>query len=66
MTQFIKVTRVDNGETLYFNAHYIFVIIPPFKNQPNTIIRNLDQTQGNYYRDYEIKETPEEILVQLK
>jgi len=48
MTQFIKVTRVDNGETLYFNAHYIFAIIPPFKNQPNTIIRNLDKTQGNY------------------
>lgn len=65
MTQFIKVTTVDNGETLYFNTHNVHAIIPAFQGVENTTILLEDRTRGSY-REYKIKETPEEILAQLK
>jgi hypothetical protein len=66
MTQFIKITLVDNDEKLYFNAHYVHAIIPAFLGVENTTIRILDKTAGYHYREFKIKETPEEILAQLK
>jgi hypothetical protein len=69
MTQFIKVTTSrDQSQTLYLNADYVICILPAnqWEHHPHTQIRVHDSSMGYTYRDYSIKETPEEILAQLK
>ena len=74
MTQFIKVTRIVNfppQETRYvaliINSHHIKVIVPPNDRSPNTTLYMQEHHSG--YADgteIRVKETPEEILAQLK
>jgi len=68
MTQFIKVTiSCDQPQTLHLNADYVICIFPANEwSKPHTQIRVKDPAWQYDYKDFSIKETPEEILAQLK
>lgn len=70
MTQFIKVTGVaKNPQTLYINALSLVCIFPAQQwgcEHTQVRVKDSQSNMSDIYRDYSVKETPEEILAQLK
>ena len=71
MTQFIKVSVVVSAGleekqyvTRFFNTHYVHRLEPPTNHSPYTVIHIKHYNSGD--EQFRIKETPEEILAQLK